>query len=164
MSKPPRDFTSFGSNTYFVTTSTWGHRFLFQSERMADLFLDSLFSYRREGRFLVHEFVVMPNHVHLLLTPGGITLERAMQFVKGGFSFRVRKELHSNMEVWERGYVDHRIRDFNDYQQHAQYIHQNLVRGRLVQRADEFAYSSAHGGFELDRCPQGLKPLSSISA
>jgi len=70
---------------------------------MALLFIDTILHYRRENKFLLHEFVVMPDHVHLLLTPVGIALERAMQFVKGGFSYRVRRELRLNMEIWERG-------------------------------------------------------------
>ena len=43
MSKPPRDHTSFGSDTYFITTTTWGGRSLFQTDRMALLLLDTLF-------------------------------------------------------------------------------------------------------------------------
>jgi REP-associated tyrosine transposase len=100
-----------GANTYFVTVGTWGHRSLFQSERMASLLIDTLLHYRREQKCLLHEFVLMPNHLHLIFTPGGITLERAMQFVKGGFSYRVKKELGIATEIRERGYVDHRIRD-----------------------------------------------------
>lgn len=42
-------------------------------------------------RYLLHEFVVMPDHFHLILTPTGITLERAMQCIKGGFSFQLNK-------------------------------------------------------------------------
>jgi REP element-mobilizing transposase RayT len=114
MSKPPRDRTSFGSNVYFVTAGTSGHRSLFQTDRMARLFIDTMFHYRREGRFLLHEFVLMPTHFHLLLTPSGVKLERVMQFIKGGFSYRAKKELALNMEIWERGYIDHRIRDAND--------------------------------------------------
>ena len=83
MSKPPRDRTSFGSNAHFVTA--WGHRSLFQTDRMARLFIDTLFHYRREGKFLLHEFVAMPTHFHLLLTPTGVTLERTMQFIKADF-------------------------------------------------------------------------------
>lgn len=158
MSKPPRDHTSFGSNTYFITAGTWGHRSLFQTDRTARCFLDTLFRYRREGKFLLHEFVVMPNHVHLLFTPLEIALERAVQLIKGGFSYRVKKELGLNCEVWERGYVDHRIRDPNDYAQHVDYIRQNPVEVRLVNVPEEYPYSSAHGEFELDACPQGLKP------
>jgi len=106
----------------------------------------------------------MPDHVHLLLTPTGITLERAAQFIKGGFSFSVRKELGLNVEVWERGYVDHRIRDAADYQGHAEYVRQNPVKARLVERPEDYPYSSACGGFEMDARPQGLKPsLSEIA-
>lgn len=105
----------------------------------------------------------MPNHVHLLLTPTGITLERAVQFIKGGFSYRVQKELGLKIEVWERGYVDHRIRDAGDYERHAQYIRQNPVEARIVERAENYVYSSAGAQFEVDACPQGLKPdLSGI--
>ena len=45
MSKPPRDYTSFGSNTYFVAAGLWGKRSLFQTERMAKLLVDTLFHY-----------------------------------------------------------------------------------------------------------------------
>ena len=56
-------------------------------ETHARLFLKSLYGYKRQGRFQLHAFVVMPEHVHLLLTPTvDITLERAMQFIKGGYS------------------------------------------------------------------------------
>jgi len=164
MSKPPRDHTSFGSDVRFVTTSTWEHRTLFQTDRMARLFTDTLFHYRREQKFLLHEFVVMPDHFHALVTPTGVTLERAMQFIKGGFSYRVKKELGLNMEVWERGYVDHRIRDASDYAQHVEYIRQNPVKARIVSVAEDYVYCSAHGDFDLDPCPQGLKPQGLKSA
>ena len=149
MSKPPRDHTSFGSNTYFVTASTWSHRALFQTDRMARLFIDTLNRYRHERKFLAHEFVVMPDHFHALLTPLGITLERSMQLIKGGFSYRAKKELELNLEIWERGYVDHRIRDANDYVGHVDYIWQNPVRAKLVSAPEDYQYSSANRKFDL---------------
>jgi putative transposase len=157
MSKPPRDRTSFGSNVYFITASTWRHRSLFQTERMARLFIDTIFGYRRERKFLIHEFVVMPTHFHLPLTPSEITLERAVQFIKGGFSYSVKKDLALNMEIWERGDVDHRIRDAEDDSRHVEYIRQNPVEARIVGQAADYEYGSAHGGFELDPCPQELE-------
>jgi REP-associated tyrosine transposase len=159
MSKPPRDYTSFGTGVYFVTASTWGHRSLFQTERMGSLFIDTIFHYRHEQKFLIHEFVVMPDHIHLLLAPIGIALERAMQLVKGGYSYRVKKELGLGMEIWERGYVDHRIRDALDYARHVAYIRQNPVEAHLANCAQGFSLCSAYPGFDLDACPQGLKPL-----
>jgi REP element-mobilizing transposase RayT len=47
------------------------------------------FEYQEKGYFLIHEFVVMPDHFHLILTPAeGILLEKAMRYIKGGFWFR----------------------------------------------------------------------------
>jgi putative transposase len=75
----------------------------------------------------------MPNHIHLLLTPGpGLTLERVIQFIKGGFSYRVKKDIGVNSELWERGYVDHRIRDGSDYERHREYIRQNPIKAGLA--------------------------------
>ncbi len=59
---------------------------------MADLFCQTMYRYRAERKFLLHAFVVMPNHIHLLLTvPEGLTLERVVQFIKGGFSHQAGK-------------------------------------------------------------------------
>src|ERR1700753_3270877 len=99
--------------------------------------------------YLLHEFVVMPDHIHVLLTPM-TSLEKAVQMIKGGFSSRATKELESRWEVWQKGFSDHRIRDTQDYGEHVTYIHENSVRARLVTKAEEYPYSSAHPGFELD--------------
>jgi putative transposase len=100
----------------------------------------------------------MRDHVHLLLSPLGEDLPRAVQLIKGGFSYRAKKELCVGFEIWERGYVDHRIRDANDYWRHVEYIDQNPIRAGIVIQPEEYPYSSAHQGFELDPCPEGLKP------
>jgi len=127
---------------------------------MARLFIDTLYHYRGHGKFLIYEFVVMRDHFHLLFTPTDINVEKAMQFIKGGFSYRVKKELGLNCEILERGYIDHRIRDANDYMRHVEYTRLNPVRVRLAATMEEYPYSSARPEFELDPCPQGLKPDS----
>ncbi|MGB9202712.1 MAG: transposase, partial [Terriglobales bacterium] len=120
------------------------------------LLIDTLYHYRGPA-YLLHEFVIMPDHFHALITPQ-TSLEKAVQFIKGGFSYRAKKELGSNMEVWQKGFQDHRIRDASDWAVHVSYIHNNPIKERLCERPDEFPYSSAHAGFELDAVPQGLKP------
>src|SRR5712692_7317223 len=82
------------SRTFFVTSKTNQGRALLQSERMANLFIDVLRSYVSAGRFKIHDFVVMPDHFHLLLTlNANMTIEKAMQLIKGNFSYRAKKEL-----------------------------------------------------------------------
>ena len=147
---------------FFVTSVTWQRRPAFRCERTTKLFLQVLFEYRERGIFLLHEFVLMPDHIHLLLTPRtAVSLERAMQFVKGGFSHRLKKETGSRVEIWERSFTNHRIRDERDYEHHSRYIRLNPVRARLVSLPEQYAYSSAHPGFALDLPPQRLKPVAS---
>jgi len=72
MAKPARnsipDQIVSGSRTFFATTKTSQGRPLLQSERNATLMVDVLRSYVAAGKFQLHDFVIMPNHVHLLLT------------------------------------------------------------------------------------------------
>ena len=108
---------------------------------------------------MLHEFVIMPDHIHVILTPK-TSLEKAVQFIKGGFSYGAKKELGSNLEVWQKGFSDHRIRNASDYRIHQIYVQQNPVRRHLCERAEEYPFSSSRAGFELDPAPQGLKPIS----
>ena len=160
--RPKREHATNYGQTYMVTTETWGRRALFRAEPWARLIVDTLYHYRGSA-YLLHEFVVMPEHIHLLITPLA-TLEKAAQFIKGGFSYRARKELGSNLEIWQTGFSDHRIRDAKDYAQHVRYIRENPVRKGIVIRAEDYPYSSAFGGFELDDVPLGLKPQNFVAA
>jgi putative transposase len=126
--------------TYFITSATFNRRRLFQVEANANLFLETLQHYRREGNYKLHAFAVMPDHIHLLLTPQQITLERTIGLIKGGFSHR----LGSKLPIWQRGFTDHRIRNREELEQHRDYIHQNPVRARIVDRPELYAYSSAY--------------------
>lgn len=157
MAIPHRGWTS--NSTYFVTASCWEKQCLLQSDRMAGLFIVVLYHYREQKKYLLHEFVVMPNHFHLLITPGE-TLERAMQLVKGGFSFRAGKELEIGSEIWQTSFYDRRVRDSDEYEKMKIYIHQNPVRARLVERAEDYPYGSANPKWALDEVPQRLKPAT----
>ena len=139
--------------TYFMTSTTWQGRSLFVAEPMVRLLLKTLYSYRRQGKFQLHEFVIMPEHFHLLLTPSGITLERAVQFIKGGYSYAVKDQLEKTIEIWQPGFTDHRIRDAADFTNHRLYIHRNPVKRGLVAEPSSFRYCSAFPRFKLDPWP-----------
>lgn len=153
-------FSPSGSDrVFFVTTVTWGRRALFQAHQFAQLFLETLFHYRDQGCYQLHDFVLMPEHFHLIITPAEtLSVEQAVQRIKGGFSHRIKKELGFAGEIWERSFTNHRIRELNDYQAHRRYIELNPVRRRLCSESWEYKYSSANLMFVLDPLPQGLKP------
>jgi putative transposase len=147
-------------STYFVTANVLGRKSLFQVDKIARLFIQVLLDYRTQKKYLLHEFVVMPDHFHLILTPTGVTLERAGQFVKGGFSFQLNRSLKVKRDVWQPSFVDRRIRDSLEYERFKNYIWQNPVKRFLVKSPDEYPYSSANPSFQLDPVPQWLKPVS----
>jgi putative transposase len=101
----------------------------------------------------------MPNHIHLLITPiSPVPLEKAIQFIKGGFSYRAKKELGFAGEIWQTSFYDRRVRDAEEYSRFRHYIHMNPVRRGLVALPEEFPFSSAH--LALDNVPQWLKPAA----
>src|SRR5271165_4082194 len=131
MAIPHRGQTS--STTYFITAGTFCKKNFLQSERMANLFCQTMYRYRAERKFLLHAFVVMPNHIHLLLTiPEGLTLERVVQFIKGGFSHQAGKLMGSHGPVWQKSFVDRRVRDLSEFERFKSYNEQNPVRAGLL--------------------------------
>jgi len=87
----------------------------------------------------------MPNHVHILMTlPGEVTLEKAMQLIKGRFSFRAKKELGFSGEIWQRGYSDVQILDDRSLQQHRDYIDNNPVKAGLANSPGEYPFGTAY--------------------
>lgn len=133
---PPQSSTA----TYFVTSVTYERRRLFQVEANAWMFLETLQHYRALGSYKLHAFVVMHDHVHLLITPQAITIERAMQLIKGGFSHRIG----SKSPVWQKGFAERRMRDAEEFMTRREYIHQNPVRAGLARTAEEYPFSSAY--------------------
>ena|SRR5215472_7388465 len=140
--------------TFFITAVTANRRRLFQTNTNAELLLNLFREDRAKGRYHLHAFVIMPDHIHLLITPApNVSIEKAMQFIKGGFSFR----LQSKRDIWQSGYTKRRIEDAQDYATHATYIHENPVLAHLCPRAEDFPYSSASGIIQIDPVPAHLR-------
>ena len=134
MSAPPRSATS---GTFFVSAITSNRRHIFQTEQNALLFIETLQHYRAQGLYKLHAYVVMPDHIHLLLTTAD--LSSALRHVKGGFSRRIA----SKFPIWQQGFTDHLVLDADQFHARRDYIHQNPVRARLVADWKDYPYSSA---------------------
>src|SRR5262249_9546477 len=145
---PPSDHWKMGSErTFVITTVTIRRLPIFRRQTIADLLIDTLAHYRDQRKFLLYEFVIMPDHIHLLLTPAkDVSLERAMQFIKGGFSYRLDKR----GPIWQPSFINHRIRDWADYEYHRDSIWMNPVRAHLSARPEDYPYSSAFGSLRMD--------------
>ena len=134
-----------------MTTHTWQRRQLFAKPEPARILLEQILECRHRGFYKLHAFVVMPEHFHALLTPGEeASLERAMQMIKGGSGYKIRRALAYRFPVWQPGFHDRWIRDAQEYATRKRYIEQNPVQARMVEKAEDFALSSANGKFALD--------------
>ncbi len=128
------------TRTYFVTAVTARRRRIFQVSDSAELLQKTILDYRAQNRFLLHAFVIMPDHSHAVLTPApNVSLEKAMQFFKGGFSFRLK----SKLEVWERGFNESQILSAEKFRNVARYIEENPVRRGFASTPEEYPCSSA---------------------
>ena len=111
-------------SSYAITIATFQQHRHFQRTVHAELFITTLFRYRDAGKYALHAFAVMPDHVHILITPAiDQSTSRCIQLIKGGYSHAVR-ELTS-YDVWNSGYYEHRIRDAEDLHNQIRYIANN---------------------------------------
>ena len=123
---------------------------------MAELLIDVMRSCVQSKKFVIHDFVVMSNHVHILMTvPGEMSIEKAMQLIKGSFSYRAKKELRFLGEVWQRGFSDVRITDEQSFRLHRVYIENNPVKAGFVNSPEEYRRGSA---YLKKQKREGLKP------
>jgi putative transposase len=151
---PTREPYPRSGQTYFVSSQTACRRPFFRNERWALLLKEVLLHYRGAS-YQLHAYVIMPDHFHLLLSPEK-SLERSIQNIKGGFSFRASRAFVWNDEIWQKSFTDHRIRDKEDWGRYLAYIKQNPVKASLCPSWLDYPYL----GVELDPIPQRLKPVS----
>jgi putative transposase len=129
---------------------------------MGSLFVQVLRSNVKAKSFTVEAFVVMPNHVHLLLTlPGTVTIEKAMQLIKGGFSYRASRELGFEGEIWQRGFSHEFVSDRESFIRHRNYIENNPVKAGLVSSPEEYRLGST---YLIKQKRAGAKNLETVEA
>jgi len=153
--------TSPGS-TYFVTTKAWQSTSVFQVAQIAEIVISKTLEYQDKGNYLLHEFALMPNHLHLILTPADdVTLEKAIQLMKGGSSHEIHTIRENKLPIWQPGFHESRVSDWLDYKKRVDYVRSNPVAAKLVDQPQDWTYGSGSGKYQLDPIPQGLKPPTS---
>jgi len=139
------------AGAYFVTTDTWQKHPLFINTDLAKIVVEQIVSCTDRGFFKLHAFVLMPDHLHILLTPGETTkVEKAMQMIKGGSARRIGIEKPQQFPIWHAGFNDRWMRDAKEYLGSKRYIAQNPVEARLVEKPEDYGFSSASGKYVLD--------------
>jgi putative transposase len=95
------------------------------------------------GYFALHAYVVMPNHIHVLLDPL-LPLHRITRGMKGASARDANRALHrQGQPFWQDESFDHWIRNSSQFERIRAYIEHNPVKAGLVKRPDQWPWSSA---------------------
>ena len=108
---------------------------------------------RRERPFVIEAIVVLPDHLHAILTlpPNDADFSGRWRRIKGHFSsaliearLRLKRRPNGDLALWQRRFWEHTIRDDRDFARHIDYVHFNPVKHGLARRARDWPYSSFH--------------------
>ena len=125
--------------SHFLTFSCYHRQPKFASSSRCELFLDCLEQTRRGFHLCVYGYVMMPEHVHLLVSePETNSLADAMHFLKLSFT----KRAHHAGSFWQKRYYDRNVRDADEFTEKLRYIHRNPVKRGLVKTPANWPWSS----------------------
>ncbi len=126
--------------SHFVTFSCYHRRPLFATAGTRRTFEAALERVRRMFGLRVYGYVVMPEHVHLLVSePQRQTLAVALKSLKQGVS---RRLIGAVEHFWQKRYYDLNIRDYRQFLEKLRYIHRNPVKRGLCEKPEEWEWSS----------------------
>jgi len=126
---------------HFLTFSCYRRRPNLEGAHACDTFVNALERVRRDYSLFVYGYVVMPEHVHLLVNePERDTLARALQSLKQGVARRLA--LRAEDSFWQARYYDFNVWSERKFVEKLRYIHRNPVERELVSRPEDWLWSS----------------------
>jgi putative transposase len=140
--------------TYFFTVVVEARRPIFTSAEVVEVLRGAFRSVCKSHPFQIDAMVVMPDHLHCILTmpPNDVDFATRWRLIKTWFTKHVPATLRAapnsnraargEQAVWQHRYWEHLIRDDLDYARHLDYIHYNPVKHGLVVSALDWPYSS----------------------
>jgi len=137
--------------------------FYLRQPAVADMVVEAIqYNANTLGQYVLHAFAVMPNHVHLLVTPA-VALPKLTKSLKGITAKRANAILASTgSRFWQEESYDHLVRHEQEFQRIQSYIEANPVRARLARNASEYRWSSAGWATGGSPADQGVRPTGSV--
>jgi len=135
MAQPPH--FDIESAIYFVTTRLKEEGHLLTNHEI-EIVQGTILELVEQGEFRLCAYIIMPNHLHVLLKPINHAVSKTMQLIKGRSSRKINKGY-----FWQKGFFDFTILTEKKFKEKFNYIHYNPVKWGLVERAEDYKYSSA---------------------
>ena len=128
---------------FHLRASTIDKRAWLSRKGCPEIFLEELFRYKKQFEFYLYAYVVMPEHIHLVLMPTDTAgISEIMMNIKRRSAWRMNQCLHRKGQFWLEDYFDHWERNSKQTAEAIGYVHNNPVRRKLVARPEDYPYSS----------------------
>ena len=116
---------------------------LLSNPKIAQLIMHTLKTFDGE-RYVLHDWVVMPNHVHLVIEPRGEhSLSDILHSLKSYTATEANRTLGRQGPFWQHESYDRLLRDQNEFDRCLQYVQQNPVKAKLAATPEAYAYGRA---------------------
>lgn len=132
----------FPGETYHVTFHTRFRRKILAGN-LANIVAEEISQLRGEKDTIIHSWVIMPDHVHLLVTPKDGKISKVLNLLKGRTGRYLHKLLPDLDRIWAKRYYDRRLREADEIVEHSEYIIQNPVKAGLCENPEDWQWSSA---------------------
>jgi putative transposase len=128
---------------FFVTTVVNGRPRLLKDRTVCSMILEDLQFYRNKYGFLLHGYVIMPDHLHILMSvQGDTTISQIMHDFKSHTAQEINRALGRAGAFWQEGFHDHIIRDERDFKKRINYMHKNPLMSGLIKEMPDYPFSS----------------------
>ena len=127
---------------HFITSVTRERKPIFHDVNNIEILIETIRLYQERGDLHVLGYVVMPEHVHLILIPLKGTISDVMRNIKAYSATTIRRRAKIDSGVWQNSFYDHIVTGKRDFESKLNYMHENPLRRKIVDRLDSYPYSS----------------------
>jgi len=135
---------------YVATTVTANREPIFKEAKTADILLGAILFGREQQWYYLLSFVIMPDHMHLIIIPRGKNISECMKSIKGFSARKINSLLRRNGSIWQSGFYDYVLDSEEKVLARMRYIEDNPLRKGMVNRSEDYEYSSMKYRGETD--------------
>ena len=146
---------------YLVTTVVKDRQPLFAEQGCCEIVLGCIGFLRTRQRHQVHAYVLMPDHVHLIVTPRECSnVSKVMHSLKLHTARQIGALLGTKGGIWQARFYERALRTQKDLEEAFTYVHDNPIRVRLVDRPEDYGWSSYRSCILREATSVDVDPLA----
>ena len=126
-----------------VTTNTANREPIFANNKAVDIVMEAILFGRKQQWYYLLAFVIMPDHLHLVIIPKDKNISECMKSIKGFTAKKINEVLGREGAIWQSGFYDYILNSEDMILTRIRYIEENPVRKGLVINPEEYKYSSS---------------------